>query len=93
MFAFRGVEEEKKDLFKELLRAFLEGGRYISAFVFIVSLGQKWSLEMKSALDLLNRVNFSWEHTIVVATHGDKLSRNVEEMDLKFREFLQNDTR
>lgn len=81
------VQDEGEQLLQELKRAFLIAGERINAFLLVYNISQRWSMEMSSACGLLDKI-LSWDHTILVVTHGTVVSREPKEWQTKFREFV-----
>ena len=62
---------ESEDFRRNILRAYLEAGREVEAFILIYSLTARWTAEVTQMVEFLESLSFPWDHSIVVLPHGD----------------------
>jgi GTPase Era involved in 16S rRNA processing len=65
------VEQEKHEFTRNIMQAYLEAGKEISAFIFVYSGATRWALEMNEQMKFLESIKFPWDHCILVITHAD----------------------
>jgi GTPase Era involved in 16S rRNA processing len=65
------VEQEKYEFTRNIMQAYLEAGKEISAFIFVYSGATRWALEMNEQMKFLESIKFPWDHCILVITHAD----------------------
>ena len=56
-----------------------KAGEKIDAFLLVFNAESRWSVEAEWVIEILNTLGMSYNHMIVVFTHGDALAKTKEE--------------
>jgi GTPase SAR1 family protein len=84
---------ESEDFRRNILRAYLDAGEEVGAFILVYSLTARWTMEVTQMTEFLESLSFPWDHCIVVLTHGDHAFPGVseEERYKAFNKAIAND--
>jgi GTP-binding protein EngB required for normal cell division len=84
---------ESEDFRRNILRAYLDAGEEVGAFILVYSLTARWTAEVTQMMEFLESVSFPWDHCIVVLTHGDHSFPNMPEKERykALKEAIAND--
>lgn len=85
------VIKEGSSFLEELHKAFVIAGEEIHAFLLVVNLSQRWSVEMTAVIELLKKMGFPWSNTILVVTHGRQVHTNPNQRKSELLSLLANE--
>ena len=86
-------QSQSLDFRQSMLRAYLDAGEEVGAFILVYSLTARWTAEVTQMMKFLENMLFPWDHCIVVLTHGDHsfLGISEEERYKELKKAMAND--